>query len=216
MQNLNPLVSIIMTVYNTEFVLVKRAIESVLKEDHENFELLVVNDGSKDELTVSLKKYIDQLNSNKVKYFFHPNRGFPKTLNRGIEEATGEYIGFCDSDDEYKPDHISKCLEQMDKYDLIASTTETVVDNEDEYYVPDRFDNTKNVHVDDCIITGTLFGKASVFKELLFKDIYSQDYELYQRAAEKYQVEKLALKTYIYYRNNQDSICSQLKKNSAK
>jgi glycosyltransferase involved in cell wall biosynthesis len=137
-------------------------------------------------------------------------------LNRGIEEATGEYIGFCDSDDEYKPDHISKCLEQMEKYDLIASTTETVVDNDDEYYVPDRFDNTKNIHVDDCIITGTMFGKSSLFKELMFKDIYSQDYELYQRAGEKYRVKKLALKTYIYYRNNQDSICSQLKKNSTK
>jgi cellulose synthase/poly-beta-1,6-N-acetylglucosamine synthase-like glycosyltransferase len=39
-----PLISVILTVYNTEFVLVKRAIESILKQDHENFELLVVND----------------------------------------------------------------------------------------------------------------------------------------------------------------------------
>jgi glycosyltransferase involved in cell wall biosynthesis len=212
MKNDSIQVSIILTVYNTEFVLVKRAIESVLKQDDENFELLIVNDGSKDELTIPLKKYIDELKDSRILYFFHSNRGFPKTLNRGIEEATGEYIGFCDSDDEYKPNHISKCLEQMDKYDLIASVTETVVDNDDEYYVPDRFDNTKNIHVDDCIITGTLFGKASVFKELLFKDIYSQDYELFERANEKYKVAKLELKTYIYYRNNQDSICSQLKK----
>ncbi len=207
-----PQVSLILTVYNTEFVLVKRAIESVLAQDFNDFELLIVNDGSKDELTVPLKKYIDEINDSKIKYFFHPNSGFPKTLNRGIEEANGNYIGFCDSDDEYKPHHISACLEQIKNYDLIASTTETVVDNDDEYYVPDRFDNTKTIHVDDCIITGTLFGKASIFKELLFKDIYSQDYEFYQRANEKYKVGKLKLNTYIYYRNNQDSICSQLKK----
>jgi hypothetical protein len=100
----------------------------------------------------------------------------------------------------------------MKDYDLIASLTETVVDSEEDYYVPDRFDEKKNIHVDDCIITGTLFGKASVFKELLFKDIYSQDYDFFMRAQEKYQVKKLALKTYIYYRNNQDSICSQLKR----
>lgn len=203
-----------MTVYNTEFVLVKRAIESVLNQDHKNFELLIVNDGSKDELTLSLKKYLEELKETRIRYFFHPNRGFPNTLNRGIEEALGQYIGFCDSDDEFKPNHISMCLEQMHTYDLIASKTETIVDNEDEYYVPDRFDNTKNIHVDDCIITGTLFGKTTIFKELLFKNIYSQDYEFYQRAKEKYRVEKLTLKTYIYYRNNQDSICSQLKKKS--
>lgn len=206
-----PHVSIIMAVYNTEFVLVKRAIDSVLKQDHKNFELLVVNDGSKKELTTELEKYV-QAYPGKIRYFFHENRGFPLTLNRGIEEATGTYIGFCDSDDEYKPHHISICLEQMQTYDLIASTTETIVDSEDDYYVPDRFDETKNIHVDDCVITGTLFGKATLFKELMFKNIYSQDYELYQRAAEKFRVEKLSLKTYIYYRNNQDSICSQLKK----
>jgi glycosyltransferase involved in cell wall biosynthesis len=200
-----------MAVYNTEFVLVQRAIESVMKQDHENVELLVVNDGSKEELTNELEKYVKQFP--KIRYFFHENRGFPLTMNRGIEEAKGTYIGFCDSDDEYKPNHISKCLEQMNQYDVIASLTETVVDTEEDYYVPDRFDQTKNVHVDDCIITGTLFGKATIFKELKFKNIYSQDYDFFQRAKEKYKVEKLNLKTFIYYRNNQDSVCSQLKKN---
>jgi len=209
-----PLVSIILTVYNTEFILVKRAIDSVLKQHYSNFELLVLNDGSKQELTVQIENYINEINSGKVRYFFHENRGFPNTLNRGIEEAKGEFIGFCDSDDEYKPNHISTCMEQMDKYDLIASTTETIVDNEDEYYVPDRFDNARNIHVDDCIITGTLFGKASLFKELLFKNIYSQDYELFERAKLNYKVKKLGLKTYIYYRNSVDSMCSKLKKGS--
>jgi len=206
-----PKVSIIMAVYNTEFVLVQRAIDSVLKQDYTNFELLVVNDGSKPELTSELETYVQKYPEN-IRYYFHENKGFPLTLNRGIEIATGEYIGFCDSDDEYKPNHISLCITEMQKYDLIASTTETIVDTEDDYYVPDRFDETKNIHVDDCIITGTLFGKSTVFKELMFKNIYSQDYELFKRASEKYKVEKLALKTYIYYRNNQDSICSQLKK----
>jgi glycosyltransferase involved in cell wall biosynthesis len=210
MQTSFPNVSIIMAVYNTEFVLVRRAIESVINQDFQDFELLVVNDGSKKELTDELEEYVKQFP--KIKYFYHDNRGFPKTLNRGIELATGEFIGFCDSDDEYKPNHISVCLAQMEAYDLICSITETIVDTEDDYYVPDRFDENKNIHVDDCVITGTLFGRSTVFKELLFKDIYSQDYDLYQRAAKNYRVEKLNLRTYIYYRNNQDSICSQLKK----
>jgi glycosyltransferase involved in cell wall biosynthesis len=214
MQTSFPNVSIIMAVYNTEFVLVQRAIESVINQDFQDFELLVVNDGSKKELTTELELYVKQFP--KIKYFYHDNQGFPKTLNRGIELATGEFIGFCDSDDEYKPNHISACLGQMQKYDLICSTTETVVDTEEDYYVPDRFDENKNIHVDDCVITGTLFGRSTIFKELLFKDIYSQDYDLYQRAAKKYRVEKLNLRTYIYYRNNQDSICSQLKKKNAK
>ena len=205
-----PVVSIIMAVYNTEFVLVQRAIESVLKQDFDAYELLIVNDGSSDTLNVPLEKYVAAYPQ--IRYFYHENRGFPMTLNRGIENSTGEYIGFIDSDDEYKPHHLSACLEQMKTYDLIASTTETVADTEDEYYVPDRFDTAKNIHVDDCIITGTLFGKAAVFKELLFKNIYSQDYEFYERARLIYKVAKLQLKTYIYYRNRQDSICNQLKK----
>lgn len=218
----SPTISIIMAVYNTEFVLVQRAIESLFRQDFQDFELIIVDDGSGDELNVPLKKYLEQthdlshgLYSEKIKYLFHENLGFPKTLNRGIENGTGKYIGFLDSDDEYKPNHLSACLYQMKNYDLIASFTETVVDNNEDYHVPDRFDPHKNIHVDDCIITGTLFGKAEIFKTLMFKDIYSQDFDFFERVKEKYRVEKLNLKTYIYYRNRQDSICNQLKKKNA-
>jgi glycosyltransferase involved in cell wall biosynthesis len=209
-ENHTPAVSIIMAVYNTEFVLVKRAIESVLAQTYPDFELIIVNDGSQETLNIPLQKFIEAYPV--IRYLYHPNRGFPLTLNRGIENSTGAYIAFIDSDDEYKPEHLASCLRQMDQYDLIASTTHTMVDTEDDYFVPDRFDMHKNIHVDDCIITGTLFGKAEIFKKLLFKDIYSQDYEFFERAKTMYRVKKLDLRTYIYYRNNQDSICSRLKK----
>ena len=203
-----------MAVYNTEFVLVQRAIESLFRQDFEDYELLIMNDGSRDELNVPLKKYIEQF-PDKIKYFYHENSGFPKTLNSGIENSIGKYISFLDSDDEYKSNHLSVCIEQMKTFDLIASTTETVVDTADDYYVPDRFDSHKNIHVDDCIITGSLFGKSEVFKKLLFKDIYSQDFDFFERAKENYSVAKLNLKTYIYYRNRQESICNLLKKKNS-
>jgi glycosyltransferase involved in cell wall biosynthesis len=209
--NTSPTISIIMAVYNTEFVLVKRAIESVIAQTFSDFELIIVNDGSRDELNIPLQKLVDHYPI-QIRYLYHPNRGFPLTLNRGIENSQGTYIAFIDSDDEYKPEHLATCLPQMDQYDLIASTTHTMVDTPDDYFVPDRFDMQKNIHVDDCIITGTLFGKSEVFKKLLFKDIYSQDYDFFERSKEIYRVEKLNLQTYIYYRNNQDSICSRLKK----
>ena len=94
-----------MAVYNTEFVLVQRAIESLFRQDFEDYELLIMNDGSRDELNVPLKKYIEQF-PDKIKYFYHENSGFPKTLNSGIENSIGKYISFLDSDDEYKSNHL--------------------------------------------------------------------------------------------------------------
>ena len=56
----------------------------------------------------------------------------------------------------------------MNFADLIASTTITVVDKEEDYYVPDKFDRSKVIHVDDCVLFATLFGKKEVFKTLNF------------------------------------------------
>ena len=98
--------------------------------------------------------------------------------------------------------------------DLIASTTETIVNDDADYYVPDKHDNSKVIHVDDCILFATLFGKKEVFINFNFRDEYAADAHFYERAAQKYVVNKVNLRTYIYYRNSPSSICSALKKAS--
>ena len=205
-----PLITILLAVYNTQFELVKRAINSVLKQNMQDFELIIIDDGSDINYQHELVNYTSLFPSI-ISYIYHPNCGQAESINRGIKKSSGQYITIIDADDEFKPNHLSSCLEQMEHADLIASNTHTVVDNEADYYIPDRLDTTKVIHVDDCILFATLFGKREVFVNNPFYSMYSADANFYERVAEKYIVKKVDLRTYIYYRNIPNSTCSKLK-----
>lgn len=200
-----------MSVYNTDFALVKRAIDSVLNQDYQNFELIIIDDGSHTDTYNQVLAYAKR-HEDKIVYIRHANRGQARSINRGILNSTGEYITILDGDDEYKPNHLRACLQAMTHADLIASTTETVVDTEDDYYVPDRKNHSELVHVDDCILFATLFGKRAVFESADFQGQYAADADFYERAAQHYRVEKVDLRTYVYYRNIPTSICSTIKR----
>lgn len=204
-----------MAVYDTDFYLIKRAIDSVLNQDFQDFEMIVIDDGSKNGTQNQLLDYIIQ-NENKISYLRHTNCGQSESINRGILNSTGEYITILDADDEYKPNHLSSCLKAITSLDLIASTTETVVDSSDDFYVSDKYDHNKLVHIDDCILFATLFGRKEVFMNLKFQEKYAADAEFYEAASKKYTVKKVDLRTYIYYRNIPDSTCAKIKSASLK
>ena len=203
-------VSVIMTVYNTEFELVKRAIDSVLKQSFQNFKLIIVDDGSDVDPEQNLLRYIEPF-KHKIAYLHHPNCGQSLSINKGILQSESEFITILDSDDEYKPNHLQACLNEMRHADLIASTTKTIVDKEDDYYVPDKYNPAEVVHVDECILFATLFGRKEVFTAIKFNDAYAADAHFYELAAEQFNVKKVDLRTYIYYRNNPNSICAKMK-----
>ncbi len=206
-------ISVIMSVYNTDFNLVKRAIDSVLNQDFTNIELIIIDDGSNNDPYNQLLHYVKYL-GNKVTYLRHENCGQSKSINKGVQLSSGKYISIIDADDEYKPNHLSSCLNEMENADLIASTTNTVVNSNEDYYVPDKYDFNKSIHVDDCILFATLFGKKEVFTSYVFENMYAADAYFFEMVSEKYRVKKVDLRTYIYYRNNPSSICSILKQNS--
>ena len=203
-------VAVIMTVYNTPYYMVKRAIDSVLKQTFQDFELLIIDDGSSYDSNKLILEYAIQ-NEDKITYLRHKNCSQSESINRGISLINSEYVTIIDSDDEYKPNHLEICLAEIKTFDLIASTTETIVNNESDYYVPDRFNQSVMIHVDECILFATLFGKIEVFKSLNFINMYGADANFYERAKKHYYVEKLNLRTYIYYRNNSDSISAKVK-----
>ena len=203
-------ISVLMAVHNTDFLLVKRAIDSVLAQTYKKFELIVLDDGSDNNTNNELLHYA-QLYQHKITYLQHENMGQSKSINRGIENSKGEYITILDADDEYKLNHLSTCLQQMKQYDLIASTTTTIVNNNEDYFVTDKHDINKLVHVDDCILFATLFGKREVFSTLKFENKYAADAYFYERADEHFLVTKVDLRTYIYYRNNPNSITAKMK-----
>jgi glycosyltransferase involved in cell wall biosynthesis len=204
-------ISVLMAVYNTNFNYTKRAIDSVLKQDFQDFELIIIDDGSKENNRESLLEYAEK-HEDKIIYIRHSNRGQSESINRGVLYSMGEYITILDSDDEYKPNHLSACLREIEELDLICSTTETIVDTENDYYVPDKDDYTKLIHLDDVVLFGTLFGQKKVFTDLDFKTGFAADADFFEQAAARFRVKKLDLRTYIYHRNIPNSICATLKK----
>lgn len=199
-----------MAVYDTPFALVKRAIDSVLNQDFSDFEIIIVDDGSNNETENLLLSYVIK-HQDKISYLRHKNCGQAASINKGILISDSEFITVIDGDDEYKPNHLSTCLAAIESSDLIASTTETIVQHDSDYYVPDRFDHTQVIHVDECILFATLFGKKKVFTSLLFSDMYAADAHFYERAEKQFVVQKLDLRTYKYYRNNPNSITVKAK-----
>lgn len=93
--------SIIIPVYNRG-LLVADAIESVLKQDFYDYELIVVNDGSSDNTMQVLDKYRDS-----IRIIHQENQGAESAKNSGVKEATGDYLVFLDSDDVLLPGALS-------------------------------------------------------------------------------------------------------------
>jgi hypothetical protein len=75
-------------------------------------------------------------------------------------------------------------------------------------YVTDKNDPSKSIHLSECVIGGTFFGKRKVFFELNgFNDLnYSEDSDFFERAEKKYTIQKVNFAPYIYYRDTEGSI----------
>ena len=107
--NSNPLVSGIIIFLNGEKFL-EEAIESVFAQTYENWELLLVDDGSTDSSTAIAQRYATQY-PDKVRYLEHEghqNRGMSATRNLGISNAKGEYVAFLDADDIWLPQKLER------------------------------------------------------------------------------------------------------------
>jgi len=99
------LISIIIPTYN-RVDLISKAIESVFKQTYQNFEIIVVDDGSTD----GTKEYMESVNYKKIKYIRIKNSGVSIARNKGIELSSGEYVAFLDSDDYWIPEKLEKQL----------------------------------------------------------------------------------------------------------
>lgn len=104
------LVSIIMPVYNSEIYL-KRSIESVVNQDYINFELLIIDDGSKDNSLKICHLYAQK--DARIKIFVKENGGPASARNYGLSKVIGEYIIFVDSDDALEKNTISKLVAEI-------------------------------------------------------------------------------------------------------
>lgn len=111
---MNPLISVIMPIFNTEKY-VSEAIQSVINQDYENWELLIVNDGSTDNSLMFINKFKDK----RVKVFSQENKGVSAARNAAFEKMSGDYFCFLDADDIYTETSLSNRLEIFLKGDNI-------------------------------------------------------------------------------------------------
>ena len=105
------MISIIVPVYNAEKYIC-RCIESVLRQTYGNYELLLIDDGSKDKSGEICKEY--EKNDNRIKYFHKENEGPGATRVYGAKKAEGDYIFFLDSDDYLADDALKLLLESFE------------------------------------------------------------------------------------------------------
>ncbi len=199
-----PVVSVIMTVYNRENYL-QRSVDSLLNQSFKDWELIAVDDGSEDNSFEILQRY--SLQYKNVKVLKHKNMKLPLSRNRGIKAASGKYITFLDSDDEYERDHLQKraeLLESSPEIDLLHGGVSVIGDE----YVRDKNNPESFVHLSECTIGATFFGKREVFLKLGgFKNLsYSEDSEFMERAEKLFNVKEINFKTYKYHRDAPDSI----------
>jgi len=109
-----PKVSVIIPTYNRANLL-KRAIESVLNQTFQDFELIVVDDGSTDNTKEVVAEF--QKRDPRIKYIWQENSGGPaKPINTGIKNSKGQYIAILESDDEWLPEKLEKHIEILEKF----------------------------------------------------------------------------------------------------
>lgn len=109
-------ISIIIPVYNAEKYL-EKCIISIVKQNYNNWELLLIDDGSTDNSSSICKQFIS--NDKRIKYIRQSNKGVSIARNTGLTHASGEWIMFVDADDQIKVDTLSKIKNFMKGYDII-------------------------------------------------------------------------------------------------
>lgn len=192
-----PKVSVLMSVYNGERYIAP-AIESVLKSDFEDYEFIIINDGSIDSSQKIIQQY--QAQSPKIKVYEKPNSGLTASLNFGLQKTKGEYIARLDVDDVCLPGRLSKQSQYLDFHaDIALVGANAVLIN----HIGKKIGETSfgKLMPWQCMARietmDTIFAHSSwmVRKEAMFElngydEFYkkAQDYDLLLRFIEKYKI----------------------------
>ncbi len=120
-------ISIVMASYNYASI-IGEAIESVINQTYKDWELIIIDDGSTDNSVEVIKKY---LNDNRIKlYINEKNLGLAKTLRKGIQYSTSDWIAFLESDDKFFPNALEEKVKAISKNADIIFTNLELIGNE--------------------------------------------------------------------------------------
>lgn len=221
------LVSVVITTYNRKINFLNRAIKSVLKQTHTNFELLVVDDNNSD--SILRKEIEDRISLYKddyrLIYISHDkNRGACAARNTGIKNSRGKYIAFLDDDDEWLEDKIEKQLK-------VFETSNVGLVYCSYYRIEEDYEGNRKIFLQNALEKKDYFIELLKFNyigstsfPLIKRECFEncglfdekmpamQDYDMWIRIAEKYRVKNLEEPLVNYYQHKGDRISSNIKK----
>jgi glycosyltransferase involved in cell wall biosynthesis len=206
----NPLVSVIMSVYNAKEYL-KEAIKSILNQTYKNIEFIIINDGSTDNSLEIIKQY--QKLDKRIVLINQENIGLTKSLNKAIKIAKGEYIARMDADDVSMLNRFEVIVDKFRVFDVAMIASRAYVNNDNYYKIIPKISDLESNQKEllkfyNIFIHGTFVFKADVIKKELYNEEYkyAQDYELILRFFEKnYKI--LYISDVLYFlRSNNNSI----------
>ncbi len=189
-----PRVTVFIPVYNREQY-VGEAIESILAQTFSDFEILVVDDGSTDTSVEKIHSYTDpriRLISNKE------NLGIPKTRNKGVELARGQYMAMLDSDDKAHPERLEKQVAFLDLHPDYAQIGSWCRMMDAQGHVLNKIKRQPvlphDIHAQflfRCAMSNrSIMARTAILQEYGYRNDFPrcQDYELHVRLAKKYKL----------------------------
>ncbi|WP_341936715.1 glycosyltransferase family 2 protein [Marinimicrobium sp. C2-29] len=199
-----PLVSVVVASYNMGQYL-QSAVDSVLQQEWEPIEVVVVDDGSTDNTEAVMQQYASD---SRVTYIKNENQGQPKAKNCGIRHTSGDYIAFCDADDLWEPYKLTVQMPLFDDPDvgIVYSEVSNIDEHDQRYETPPAYTRytgnvtnellTKNfVPFGTAVVRRACIEKNGVFDEQFRMGI---DWDLWLRYSLDWEFAYTPERTYIY------------------
>lgn len=165
---MNPKVSVIVPVFNVEKYLGK-CLDSLVMQTLEDIEIIIVNDGTKDNSQVIIDQYVKKY-PNKVFSYIKENGGLGDARNYGLQYTNAEYIGFVDSDDYVSPTMYEKLYNKAinDNSDLVLCDIEYVWENSKDRKYLSGYKQIKGVMPSKSVFLSPLFAWNKLYRKELF------------------------------------------------
>lgn len=168
--------SVIIPVYNIQNYIIK-CLDSLHRQNYKNVEFLIIDDGSTDQSSEYIKRYLDNSDDNRFSYFYKTNGGLSDARNYGMLKASGEYIWYFDGDD-YMPDDselIGKLINKAEENKLEMLIFNFQYDeNWPMKYANHAFDLKSN----NCVQKGTDILNGSVFRHSIWHILFERNFLL--------------------------------------
>ncbi|ARV15113.1 glycosyltransferase family 2 protein [Polaribacter sp. SA4-12] len=211
---MKPLLSIIVPIYNVEKYL-KECLDSILKQPFDDYELILINDGSTDNCSEICDSYA--IMDKRIKVIHKPNGGLSEARNFGIDNATGKYLSFIDSDDFISKDFYKNNVDYLQSNEdvdfLVCQYCKfDGINNNVTKNVPLKIDNKKEIF--EYIFSDKYICSAwiNIYKREVFKSIRFPKGKIFEDGYILPDIIKVIKNIYLsnegiyYYRVREDSI----------